>query len=278
MVVLQAAQPIDLFAVGPLVNPSQITYYSISSSEIWLGSGEFGTGYDILLMGQKLNTSNAEVTSVRVDYAGSPYLSMTGLSATLAEVEKSLVEGWSSILNSNDNIYGSSGSDRLAGANGADVILGYEGNDFIHGQQGSDYIGGGKGNDLIRGGNGHDTLIGGMGSDAIWGGLGANEIHAGLSSTEVDQIYVTTDSTQNPNGNPANVNVDLIFELDATDRIFMNGTADSTLTFQAGVSDPRGRGYSGIGIFAGQSLEAIVVGSDLTVLQVNNMTIGGFFS
>lgn len=174
-----------------------------------------------------------------------------------------------------EHIYGEDGKDRLYGGGGADIIEGGLGDDELYGGRGADLLTGGIGNDLIRAGNGADELIGGAGADQLWGGLGTNTVRAGLNDAAADAIYVAADSIINPLGNPNSVMRDLLLELDGSDRIFISGVDDGSLTFGAGVMDPLGSGQSGIGIYANGSLEALVVGA-FSVDQVNSMTTGIF--
>lgn len=83
--------------------------------------------------------------------------------------------------NSNNFIYGTSGSDVICGLGGndwingrggADLIFGGVGNDVIRGGWGADIIFGGRGNDTLLGQDGNDTLIGGRDHDLLIGGSG----------------------------------------------------------------------------------------------------------
>ncbi len=177
----------------------------------------------------------------------------------------------------------------LYGYAGADNITGSNGNDDIHGMAGGDYILGGPGDDIIRGGNGHDLIDGMDGSDWIWGGLGWNIMSRGTDGVK-DEIYVPADSTTNSFGNPGGVNADLIRGVDTTDRIYIYGVDDSTLTYVDNVTHPLAGtfvykapdllstsyagSYTGVGIYSNGVLEAIVTVDGATSGVVDQFTSG----
>lgn len=284
MMQLIAHMPLDLTQEGPIIDTSSLVEYSISPTRIRLSTGEFGAGYSIDMIGVSLdNPNSAEVYALAFFWQGMPYLTVSGLNSTPEAVYEFLEEGWESFMSGNSRIRATDSNDRVIGSSGVDRFACFRGNDWIQGHDGADYLGAGKGNDIVRGGKGHDKLIGGYGSDQIWGGEGANEILAGLfdyseNDTSVDLVYVHADSELNSLGNPGGMNRDLLLEIGAEDRIFINGVANGMLSYQGNVLDPRGTGQRGVGIFAGDYLEALVVGSGLTVLQIGNMTMGGYFS
>ena len=154
---------------------------------------------------------------------------------------------------------------------GADDISGDSGNDNLRGFRGSDYIDGEGGDDIIGAGNGRDTIWGGLGSDTLFGGFGKNTFYE-EDDGSVDKIYFKSDqhaynyvygkSGNSPNGEKA----DTIYELDSFDRIYVQGVSNSQLDF-ARVSE-------GIGIFAGGTLEATYIGSNLNLSQIASMTSG----
>ena len=73
-------------------------------------------------------------------------------------------------------------------------------------------------------------------------------------------------SGNNPNGNKA----DLIMELDPIDVIKIHGVSTDQLSF----TNTNSNGKSGIGIFAAGYLEAVYLGDDLTLAQIQSMTTG----
>lgn len=282
MMRLTAHMPIDLTQEGPILDISKLVTTSISPTRIRLSTGEFGSGYSVDLVGMYLDKPSAEVNAVEIFWLGMPYITITGLSATPDYVYEFLQEGWESFMSGNSKIRATDANDRIVGSSGMDKIACFEGDDWMQGSQGADYLGAGKDNDTVRGGKGHDTLIGGYGSDQLYGGEGRNTILAGLydfaeADADIDEIYVLADSVLNPLGNPGNTNRDLLFEIGPEDRIFIHGVDDESLSFESNVLDPFGSGQRGVGIFAGESLEALVVGTSLSVLQVSQMTTGGIF-
>ena len=175
-----------------------------------------------------------------------------------------------------DNIYGmDQGDNFLMGFDKGDFIEGGFDNDFIHGNHGPDRLFGRLGDDEIRGGHGHDILDGSAGADYLWGGVGKNKVYAG-NDFDRDRIFVPADSAIiiNPDG----VNSDILYEVWPEDEIFIHGVDNADLSFQAGILDPGGTNAVGIGIFANDTLEAIVVNPNVNITQVENMTTGGFFA
>lgn len=182
---------------------------------------------------------------------------------------------------------------------GNDFINGFSSNlnDYFHGGKGSDFINGGFGDDLIRGGKGPDFLIGNSGSDTLWGDFGRNYLDGGVGgeSKYSDSFVVTVDSKKNEFGNPGGIRADVLLNVDKNDKIFINGAADSTLSFREDIIHPVtfwkviapqvSYGYdagskTGIGIFADGILEAIVVTNYNTIqsaVEANDITVGGFF-
>ncbi|MDR6264587.1 M10 family metallopeptidase C-terminal domain-containing protein [Roseobacter sp. N2S] len=72
------------------------------------------------------------------------------------------------VLNSIENITGSSYNDVLIGANGVGNLLsGGAGNDYLNSLSGNDTLDGGAGNDIFAGGDGADTMYGGADSDTV---------------------------------------------------------------------------------------------------------------
>jgi Ca2+-binding RTX toxin-like protein len=286
MMQLQAHMPLDLTGEGPIIDLAQLVEYSISPTRIQLSEGEFGSGFSVDMVGMSLDKpGSAEVNMVQIFWLDMPYLTISGLSTTPQAVYEFLGEGWEEFMSGNSKIRATDANDKVIGSTGMDKFACFKGHDWMQGHAGADYLGAGKGNDTVRAGKGHDTLIGGYGSDTLYGGEGANTILAGLydyaeNDASVDMIYVLADSLLNPLGNPGGMNRDLLLEIGANDRIFIDGVKDESLSFEANVQDPRGsdHGQSGIGIFADGVLEALVVDSGLTVFQIANMTIGGHFS
>jgi len=186
-----------------------------------------------------------------------------------------------------DTVMGGSGSDTLLGGFGndvlnggaepiADFLYGEEDNDYLAGGGGPDQLYGGIGNDEIRAGHGKDTISGGNGADILYGGGGTNTFLSEADGS-IDQLYVMSDFRGHAfdwGRNHGGINADIITEIDANDRITILGTSDSALTFRAVAAGTYNQTLSGIGIFDGDSLEALYIGSNLNASQLDSMTTG----
>ena len=73
-----------------------------------------------------------------------------------------------------------------------------------------------------------------------------------------------------PNGQKA----DKITELDSFDRIYVQGVETSQLSYGSVNHNSRGETLSGIGIYASGVLEAVYVGDNLNLGQIQAMTQG----
>lgn len=81
------------------------------------------------------------------------------------------------VLESVENIIGSSRNDSIVGSSAANRL---------EGGSGLDYLSGGGGADVLLGGSGVDTLIGGVGDDTLTGGTGADIfVFQGLSGRDI---------------------------------------------------------------------------------------------
>lgn len=119
----------------------------------------------------------------------------------------------------NDTLIGAGGRDLLRGQSGDDVLDGGAGDDTLDGGAGNDTLIGGEGNDSIMGFSGDDILIGGLGRDILRGGAG-NDIFRYHSVAEVDG--------------------DIIRDMEAGDRIQITGLAGLTYIGVAAFSGLRG--------------------------------------
>ncbi len=184
-----------------------------------------------------------------------------------------------------DSIYGGDGNDRIEGGTGddylnggkwgyADDIYGGEGDDFLGGGGGPDSLYGEAGIDEIRAGHGKDYLDGGAGGDTLYGGGGGNTF-ASEQDGAVDNLYVMSDFRGHGYSwgrNHAGINADVITELDLDDRITILGTTDANLTFANVAAGTHNQSQAGIGIFDGGTLEAIYLGSNLSITQLDAIT------
>ena len=161
-----------------------------------------------------------------------------------------------------------------------DFLVGYGGNDYLQANRGRDSLFGGSGNDELRAGNGRDVINGGDGMDDLYGGFGLNTFEEGLDG-EVDSLFFKSDqhaynwiydkAGNSPNGEKA----DKIMELDEFDEIFVQGVETEELDFQNVVHlSNLGETLDGIGIYASGALEAVYVGDDLSISQIESMTQG----
>ncbi len=180
-----------------------------------------------------------------------------------------------------NEVEGDSSDNSLIGSPSThDFLVAYDGNDFLRGKLGKDKLFGGAGNDVLKAGNGRDVLTGGEGSDSLYGGFGLNTFAESLDG-EIDSLYIKSDQWANnwfydkagnsPNGEKA----DKIEILDAIDKIYIQGVETGTLSFQnVSHSSNLGETLDGIGIFASGYLEAVYVGGNLSIAQLNSMTQG----
>ena len=179
---------------------------------------------------------------------------------------------------------GTDASEEIRGGTGEtdnrDAINGNGGDDVITGARGLDRLHGGEGDDIVKAGNGADVITGGVGSDDIYGGFGKNTF-TGEKDGAVDNLYLKSDHLaynylyDQAGNNAGNAKADEIESLDSFDKIHIQGAMDYELTVMQ-TTQPRANGTAleGIGIFASGSLEAVYTGGNLTVQQVQNMTIG----
>ena len=161
-----------------------------------------------------------------------------------------------------------------------DVLIGNSLDNKLVGVQGADILSGNDGDDELRAGNGRDVINGGDGSDELYGGFGLNTFEDS-DDGEIDQLFFKSDqhaynwlydkSGNNPNGQKA----DKIMELDEFDEIYVQGVETDKLGFQDVVHRSHlGETLEGIGIYASGTLEAVYVGDDLSISQLESMTQG----
>ncbi len=163
---------------------------------------------------------------------------------------------------------------------GNDFLNGNTGNDDLRGFRGSDELFGSDGNDQLRAGNGRDTLTGGAGVDSLYGGFGCNTFEDSNDGA-ADKLYLKSDqlaynwiyakAENSPNGEKA----DKIGQLDTSDQIFIQGATTAQLTFGSVThTTPFGETWSGIGIYAAGTLEAVFTGGNLSQTQLQAITFG----
>lgn len=177
---------------------------------------------------------------------------------------------------------GTAGNDIMTGNSSnpqAEMFEGGDGDDELTGFRGADFLAGQAGNDILRGGNGADIITGGNGGDTLYGGFGHNTF-TGEADSSFDTIYFKSDEyaynyIYSSAGNQDGTKVDVIGPLDSYDQIYVQGVNDSQLSFRSVGSTTLPSGsFSGIGIYAGNTLEAIYTGGDLTANQLDRMTTG----
>ena len=198
------------------------------------------------------------------------------------------------LFDGDDTYYAGKGDDVVRGGNGEDFIDGQDGNDVLIGGfaaykdkllggRGDDLLGGGGGpdhiygqedNDEIRAGHGKDLLSGGSGADILYGGGGTNTFLSELDGS-VDELFILSDYRghgEEWGRNHGGINADVMQGLDTDDRITILGTTDSELSFREVVAGTYNQSQAGIGIFDGEMLEAIYVGSNLDANQLDSIT------
>ena len=100
-------------------------------------------------------------------------------------------------------------------------------------------------------------------------------METGKRGRSVDELFILSDFRGHGydwGRNHGGINADVIQELDADDRITILGTSDSELSFMDVVAGTHNQSQAGIGIFDGEMLEAIYVGSNLDANQLDNIT------
>jgi Ca2+-binding RTX toxin-like protein len=160
-----------------------------------------GNGADILLMD---------------DYTDAGRLISNGADYAEGGAGDDLVWGFGG----NDELYGGVDNDTLVGNDfttgpvGFDALYGGDGNDKLYlGYGGTAYLDGGAGNDTLYGYIGSDTLRGGLGNDFMYGNLGADFF----------QFYRT---------DLASGNADIVYFVDAGDRLKFSADLNGSLFFQ----------------------------------------------
>ena len=155
------------------------------------------------------------------------------------------------------------------------LLNGSYGSDILRGLAGWDILDGKAGSDLIHGGNGRDIITGGTGSDELHGDFGWNTYTSQIDGA-ADLIAIKSDqflinwwygkAGNSPNGEKA----DIIEGLDANDQIRILGVNSNALSFANATS----HGLNGIGIFANNVLEALYIGENLSLEQLQDITTG----
>jgi Ca2+-binding RTX toxin-like protein len=173
-------------------------------------------------------------------------------------------------------VFGGGAGDKLTAAKQGSSLYGGWGNDQLFGRMGRDFLCGGLGNDHIRAGMGRDVVTGGEGADEIHGGFGRNTFKSEVDGYS-DRLVIQSDdwlvnplsgtAGNNPNGGKA----DVLKGLDSIDKIKIIGVVTADISVRSGAT---AHGLTGIGIFAKGALEALYTGSDLSVAQIQSMTIG----
>ena len=171
-------------------------------------------------------------------------------------------------------------SEEIEGGRGDDYFEGGGGNDTLVGFRGFDVLKGDEGDDVLRAGNGRDFLAGGLGSDVIYGGFGRNT-YDGMRDGFIDNIFFKSDQWAenwlygSAGNNQEGEKADVLQDLDAYDRVFLQGVSDDMITVSS-VTHVFGDGQvvEGIGIFAAESLEAIYTGNDLSDFEILSLTSG----
>jgi Ca2+-binding RTX toxin-like protein len=132
-------------------------------------------GDDTLRGGAGADTLNGGNGSDFANYQGSA----TAVTVNLLTGVHSGGDAAGDVLNSIENLYGSSFDDNLTGDNGRNIIGGELGNDILVGNAGDDSLSGEAGNDNLDGGDGNDRLVGGDGADVANGGANTDSIDGG---------------------------------------------------------------------------------------------------
>ena len=155
-----------------------------------------------------------------------------------------------------ENALGSDHDDIITGNHVGNVLNGYSGNDQLSGRQGDDTINGGLGDDRIDGGTGADQLYGGEGSNTF----------LNCKDGFTDTLHINANQNRNPNSTTSTV--DIIANLDAIDRIILTDADFTEVRIEAASLNNQ----FGIGIYSGNRLEAIYLGGELSVEDIQRIT------
>ena len=171
---------------------------------------------------------------------------------------------------------GGSGDDELRGMSGNfflnEEINGGNGNDVITGFRGKDSLYGGAGDDILRAGNGKDLIVGGSGKDIMYGGFGRNTFN-GLKDGYADTIYFKSDQwaynyIYGKDGNsPSGEKCDIIHDLDAVDRIIIQGVRTADIVVYEGQD-------ADVGLFVKGVIEGYIPETALSQSQLVSMVSG----
>ena len=171
---------------------------------------------------------------------------------------------------------GGSGSDELRGMSGDffqnEEINGGNGNDIITGFRGKDSLYGGAGDDVLRAGNGRDLIVGGSGKDTMYGGFGRNTFE-GLKDGYSDTIYFKSDQWaynyiyDKAGNSPSGEKCDIIYDLDASDRIIIQGAKTTDIVVH------KGQGGD-VGLFVKNVIEGYIPETSLSQPQLVSMVSG----
>lgn len=171
-----------------------------------------------------------------------------------------------------DSVRGTDGDDEVIGSALSESIYGEAGDDLLKGKGDDDSLYGDDGDDTLKGGGGDDYVNGGTGSDLLAGGLGAN-IFDDCDDGFDDVIRIKSDQAFNGDNSNGQL-TDLILDLDLTDALVIVGVGTDALTFSETSTTINGQTYTGLGVFANGTLEALVVDENLTVDQLAGITTG----
>jgi Ca2+-binding RTX toxin-like protein len=132
-----------------------------------------GAGGDFLLGGSGSDTAS---------YAQSA----SGVSVALLTGYAGGGDAQGDVLDSIENLVGSSHADNLSGNDQDNVIEGVIGDDMLFGFGGADELDGGLGADWLYGGDGKDKLDGGYGDDQLFGHAGDDQLTGGQGADVIN--------------------------------------------------------------------------------------------
>jgi serralysin len=172
-------------------------------------------------------TSRGSLEALRISPGVSFSFLILGARAAVALSQPNLLVGdeRDNIANGkqeNDRILGNGGNDQLQGAAGNDKIFGGTGDDLLSGNSGKDQLTGDEGNDILVGGGERDRLIG-VNAQATTPGQGERDQLRGGGDRDV---FVLGDSDQSYYDDGRRKDFALILDLQAIDKIQLNGTRD----------------------------------------------------
>jgi serralysin len=246
-----------------------------------------GSGADIIQGGLGADFLDGGADTDYLSYANSSAAVIVNLSANTASGGDAT--GDIIVVNTFENLTGSSYDDNLLGNGGNniinaglgnDTVNGGNGNDRINGQTGNDSLLGSAGNDTLTGSSGNDILNGGIGKDFLAGGTSADRfVFSNLSHSLLAAYDVITDYTTGERIYAANSVIPIILEASSGNAASLAGAAISTVLTTGVFTSNSAKAFTVTG-YGGSTFLAFNDGIDGfnaandSIVQLQNYTLG----